>query len=459
MHRNWLRGSIALLLVLALHTGEPSALPPPPGGGGSGPTLSEKLITDMGQEAFIAANPTNALNLLVAYQTGLEPAKYTPDAKRWIASAGQQPIGMSDPYATFDAAGAAYLSSLSTSDGIRTWKSTDGGANFGPMVPALDRTTVLQLPDGSSHQPCQVPPPLGTAPPIFDFPKINADRNPSSPFVGRLYASVTARYDLDANGTCEVAYGSIIHSMDGGATWTGGRALSPQVIYNIGVGGPQGTVFVITWASGITQLGSNLCPGQSGNGLALYRSTDGGVSFSAPTCIYGPTSGMFVLGGGHVAFHPTNADLVYVAFVARIAALNNTHHIFLIRSSDGGTTWSAPLRVDDASPASDLADHNMPAISIASSGRLDLVWMDRRNAPPPPQTPAFADFYYTWSADGGVSVQPNVRLTPEYSILDTTGNDYVGIVSQGNVARVAHAEDRRNPLNQKEVYVTTITHP
>lgn len=79
--------------------------------------------------------------------------------------------------------------------------------------------------------------------------------------------------------------------------------------------------------------------------------------------------------------------------------------IMFQRSTDGGQTWSNPVRIND----DDLAQqylHFLPQLAVAPNGRISVAWYDFR------QQHGFApDVYSTYSTDAGLSWAPNVRVT------------------------------------------------
>jgi hypothetical protein len=109
-----------------------------------------------------------------------------------------------------------------------------------------------------------------------DKPDVWADRNPSSPFFGRLYVSWT-----QFRGSAFTFFGEpvrVVFSDDGGKTWSKERQLSAG--QNIGHGGrqgstvrtgPDGTVYVVWEDSDV-----------NGFKQVVAVSHDGGVSFSRP---------------------------------------------------------------------------------------------------------------------------------------------------------------------------------
>ena len=88
---------------------------------------------------------------------------------------------------------------------------------------------------------------------------------------------------------------------------------------------------------------------------------------------------------------------------------------FLTKSTDGGKSWSQPLRVnDDAAPG--RQDHFMPRVAVdETDGSVNVVWYDTRNDTSDKKT----DVYYARSTDGGSTFEPNVRVTTASS--DETG--------------------------------------
>ena len=343
----------------------------------------------------------------------------------------------------------------SSPQGIQMGISTDQGRTFNRSY-AMDTSTLFLFPDGVSRHVCTgfVPtPPCTTVwdALMFDYPKLGVDKGPSSPFRNYLYVTTPAlSFDENDDGTCDSAEHVFIRSTDGGVTWDSGQILKNAggVISAMGVA-PDGTVYLAD-----DRRPSFYCP--SGVGIAFRKSLNGGAGFTEPTCAFNSTGDLQISRVWTTA-DPSNSSRVWVAFDAQVASLSNSVHAFVIRSTDGGASWSAPTRIDDVL-TDDVVDHYRPSLSVSSNGRLDVIWFDYRNSSPKQavQNAQPADVYYSYSLDGGISWSPNLRLsTVTAGGLWGGFNDFLTVVSQGNRAYAGYSLSPSG-ASSYEVLVTTI---
>jgi hypothetical protein len=99
---------------------------------------------------------------------------------------------------------------------------------------------------------------------------------------------------------------------------------------------------------------------------------------------------------------------VYVLCSVRRTSSSDPLDVMFTRSTNGGRTWSAPVRVND-----DLSTTSWQwfgTMSVASTGRIDVVWLDTRDNP----DSLNSSLYYSYSTDAGVSWSPNVRLSQAF---------------------------------------------
>ncbi len=78
--------------------------------------------------------------------------------------------------------------------------------------------------------------------------------------------------------------------------------------------------------------------------------------------------------------------------------------VFLTRSTDGGSTWTSPLRVNDIL----VGQHFFPTIAV-SGGIIDVAWYDSRFNTG--STMTALDVFLADSFDGGVSFSVSMRVT------------------------------------------------
>jgi hypothetical protein len=127
--------------------------------------------------------------------------------------------------------------------------------------------------------------------------------------------------------------------------------------------------------------------------------------------------------------------------------------VMFARSTDGGATWSAPLKLND-----DISTDNYQwfgTMAVAPDGRIDAVWLDTRDASGGSDSSAL---YYSFSVDQGLNWSKNERLSPlfdphvGYPNQNKMG-DYIDMASDSSGVHLAWA----NTLNgEQDVYYSRI---
>jgi hypothetical protein len=158
---------------------------------------------------------------------------------------------------------------------------------------------------------------------------------------------------------------------------------------------------------------------------------------------------------------PTN-NYVYVMASVEPFSANNGTDVMFARSTDGGQTFSAPIRIND-DPVNPNKWHIFGTPSVAPNGRIDVVWLDSRNAANNIDTQLF----YSWSADGGVTWAPNVAVSNSFNPQagypqQNKIGDYITIVSDntgGNVAYAATFNVNPNAVggHEQDVYFVRVS--
>lgn len=358
----------------------------------------------------------------------------------------------SDPWVSFAPNGDVYVSALAVSfsagfpstSAILVTQSTDGGATW-----AAAPTTLISTP---------VPPGTDPIDLLNDKESVTADPTDSN------YAYVVwdrLNHPSD-NANFNAFHGFafrgdtlLSRTTDGGVTWETPKIIfAPQanqqtIGHQIAVL-PDGTLvdsFTLLNGSG------NQSVKAAQNSLAVMRSTDKGVTWSAP--IIGPTiqpllvtdpdTGAPVRTGeilADFAVDPGNGNLYLTWSDARFSNFKHNDIAFSM-STDGGLTWSMPIKINQ-SPTS-ISDGNqqsfVPSIAVAADGTVAVTYYDFRNNTGSPGVPTdywlvHADSAFTnpasWTSD-------EKRLTDASFDLELAPlsrgyflGDYEGLAAGGN---------------------------
>jgi hypothetical protein len=260
----------------------------------------------------------------------------------------------------------------------------------------------------------------------------------SSKYRGSVYVTWT-----DFSPTFGGDFILFARSTDGGVSFSYPQALSPmdgtQLVQDSSLAiGPNGEVYV-------SYLDSHF----GGSGITVTKSTDGGATFSAlkPAVLFTELAGTLTGGNGVRcdSFPVTAVDqngtyhLVYAAVSP--AQTVDRSDIFHVRSTDGGATFSAPVRLnDDATATSQWS----PAIAVAADGRIAVKWWDRRNDP---LNDSLTDVFMTVSADGGATFGKNIRVTDHNwvfgpSELGSYHGDYDGMAGDAGIFHLSWSDER-----------------
>jgi hypothetical protein len=158
---------------------------------------------------------------------------------------------------------------------------------------------------------------------------------------------------------------------------------------------------------------------------------------------------------------PTNNNIYMLASV--VPPGRSTTDVMFVRSTDGGLTFSAPRRIND-DPGNPSKWHWFGTLSVAPNGRLDAVWYDTRNAANNTDSQLFYSFStdggVTWSANVAASNAFNpFEGYPNQSKI----GDYITIVSDNTAGNVAYAATFNfNPSrgqHEEDVYYVRVAPP
>jgi len=336
-----------------------------------------------------------------------------------------------EPSVGYDRKGTAYIAGLyfDSNGFLAVQKSTDG-THWGKPIVAL-------------RDPGQTYP--------FET-HLTVDTNASSKRVNSLYISGV----MSLNRARQV---QVSHSTDGGVTWkqsaVGTVQKNPeQDDFTRMAVGKDGTAYV-SWQYCRAMGGSGACPTVY---FMFSKSTDGGNTWSTPqriATVNMPYNWLLPNTNERVYNYPAiGADTSDGPYSGNLYAAMYTWtgtflQVQVIRSTDGGNTWSKPVPV---APPTATHDQFFPALSVSPTGLVGVSWLDRRNDPGNIDYQAFAAI----SIDGGQSFQPNWQLTTAFSDPETNGTennwmgDYTGSTWAGQDF-IAAWMDSSNGVDMQEV--------
>jgi hypothetical protein len=157
----------------------------------------------------------------------------------------------------------------------------------------------------------------------------------------------------------------------------------------------------------------------------------------------------------------TNNNIYMLASV--VPSGRSTTDVMFVRSTDGGLSFSAPRRINDDS-VNPSKWHWFGTLSVAPNGRIDSVWYDTRNAANNTDSQLFYSFStdggLTWAAN--VAVSNAFNPFEGYPVQQKIG-DYITIVSDNTGGNVAYAAtfnfNSSRGQHEEDVYYVRVAPP
>jgi len=204
------------------------------------------------------------------------------------------------------------------------------------------------------------------------------------------------------------------------------------------IAGPNGEVYV-TWAAPASA--SPFTEDFAGFG----KSTNGGTNWAVTENAYdmngirsssyngwGVRVNSFPRIGVDKSFGPRRGWIYIVASDVNLAPAGSDADVILHRSSDGGVTWSAGIRVNQDAMNNGKVQF-FPAINVDDAGGINVVYYDNRNYPSVGDS---CQTYMSRSVDGGTTWTDILVSDHSWKVKGESGlgnymGDYIGVTSAG----------------------------
>lgn len=418
-------------------------------------------------ESSIAINPLNPLNVIgsaVDYRGSSSTlAYYTLDGgATWenvtLGTALPGWASSNDPSVAFDREGRGYL--------CYGGFNRTGNAQFGENGVFVSVTTD----GGQTWDPKHVPVILHTGPQTADSSfedkyYVHVDTATASPFHNRLY--IPWKRVVNADSSTQIVIAS---SSDHGRTWTTPVPVSARFSrtsedttfgqsFPLARTGPDGSVHVV-WNSGTERA------------IRYARSTDGGVTFTEPRLLHRYTSfGIKSTIGGQTnsRVKGTVRAEAYPTLVADatngprrgwlylVWSADTVPNIYFSRSTDNGTTWSAPVVVHSDT----TNDQFWPWIALdPTNGDLGVMYFDSRDD----AANILVNCYVSYSSDGGTTWKDRRAGDGENDLRknpfagNTFAGDYSGCDFYDGIIRPSWVDMRNTVSNpaDNDVYTARV---
>ena len=392
----------------------------------------QNIVGDAANEPSIAVDPANRNRIAIGWRqfntinSNFRQAGYaytTDGGQTWTFPGVIEPgIFRSDPVLDADVDGNFYYNSLTNSPDYycKVFKSSTGGSSWGTGVDAhggdkqwmtIDKTDG----PGNGHIYAFWTSWYSTCYPGFFTRSTNAGSSfencitiPNDPSWGTL--AVGPNGDLYVGGTDGYSYDFLV------AKSTNAQISGQTVTWNS---------YTTVSLDGAITYGINPNPGGLGGQTSIATDTSGG-SYNGY---------VYLLCSVERNSNPDPCDVMFA------------------RSTNGGTSWSSPVRVNDDAGTS--AYQWFGTMSVAPNGRIDAIWLDTRDHP----GTNLSALYYSNSTDAGVSWSVNERLSDYFDPhvgwpQQNKMGDYYHMVSDSNGASLAWAATFNN---EQDVYYSHIT--
>lgn len=382
-------------------------------------------------EPSISVSPATSSNLFIGANTDYGMGYYSSFNAGANYSGGDIIPGSlyysTNPYVAHNNTGTLFFNYLD--DYIVTDRSFNNGVNWGGRMVVPSST-------------------------LYDMNTVAVDNSPSSPFYNRVYVA-WSNFNLPQPKIY------LSYSTNDGLTFSSSQPIgSPQANhYEQGakiVVASNGTVYCL-WAT------PNIANNNIEDKIAFTKSTDGGVTWSAPTypITINGIRGFLPLNGIRVNSFPSvsidNSDKILVTWAQKnLAPAGSDIDVCFSYSTNGGTSFSTAIRVNDDA-INNGKNQFLPWITTDNSNNnIAIAFYDNRDA----YRSDSCDIFTAVSTNGGTSFT-NIKVsdrthrpTQLSGYADGYYSDYIGIAASNNTLYPAWADNRNGVV---QIYTSTVS--
>ncbi|MEZ5966414.1 MAG: sialidase family protein [Planctomycetota bacterium] len=377
---------------------------------------------DAANEPSISVDPNDPNRMVVGWRQFDSVASnfrkngwaYTSDGgQTWTFPGSIRPAEFnSDPVVDIDTGGNFYYLSYPANTNSRLlylFKSTNGGAAWGPATNLTggDKAWLLVDRSASSGQ---------------DF----------------LYV------------IWQTAYGpnTFVRSTNGGASFSSAFAVPSRPTFGTMATANNGDLFCFGL---VNQNFGSFVMAKSVNARNAAQNpafTSVSVAMGGRMVINGAPNPGGLLGQAQVATDPTRPNNVY-ALCSIDDPSADPCDIRIATSTNGGSSFAATTRINDDATGNG-AWQWFGTLSVAPTGRIDVVWNDTRNT----GSATRSETYYAFSLDGGSSWSRNVPVSPSWnSVVGWPNQNKIGdYYDMKSTVAAAHLAYSATFNNEQDVY-------
>jgi len=465
-----------------------ASVPPAPG---------ETLYVNAEEEPWLDVNPADTNNMIAVWQQdrwsnggahGLVAGVTHDGGKTWkrtfahlsecaggnVANGGNYERS-SDPWVSFGPTGTAYQISLSfdantARNGVLVSKLVNGGDTWS------EPTSLIR--DSGSRDVSYA---------FNDKESITADPADSN------YAYAVWDRFTTPSGTSLASIEGLIHSRsfrepvwfsrttNGGATWEPARNIYDRSEFNGTIGNqivvlPNGTLLDFFDEFFVHNNSNN----QRGESISVIRSTDKGATWSARSTVvaaslergaFDPDTGRPIRAEGGIPDVAVDRSTGKLYAVWQDSRFSGVDEVALSMSSDGGVTWTAPIKVNQTPRNATAADEQafVPQVHVAADGSVAVTYYDFRSNDANPGVPTDAWIVHcTGNCGNQASWSDEARLSSASFDIEQAPSargpfgfflgDYEGLTNIGNNFVTAFVQvNNGNGANRTDVFKTTVS--